>query len=445
VVPDRLLETHLARVLTLAQRERVTGVLTVDEGPVQTRLRIADGRIVFVEAGTVAETLGRVLMRAGKLDREEYLVILEELATPSERQVAERFGDVALRLGMLSPAELDEALATQVREKLVRCLQLDEAMWTFHSGPEGRSTTPYPTPLEPTLLEALRTDPQRHRWAGLLVAKRQRLAHLEHPADQVARRFGASPAELRVLGTVDGRPLGAVLAGRILEPESTGALLAALLLTDELVIGARASELAPQTPPGGAPSPEAPRAVRETAVRRAMHDVAAVARLAHPEPSRAERARDAAARLREEIRRRPSNAEPGPAAPESDRIEGEQAFERGRRLLQQGAIERAREAFERAVQLVPSAADYVLHLSWARYLGEASPSQREALEQVLRADVMEALRQDRKLAFAHYVQGRIFLLEGDERAAEQAFAVAAKLDPHDLETARYVRLLRLRS
>ncbi len=424
VLPDQLLDTHIARVLFELQRERRTGLLAMDEGPVQTRLHLEEGRVVFAEEGTVAETLGRLLMKAGTIDRDEYLLILERMSEPSERDEVLRFGEVAISLGMLEPADLNEALAMQVRSKLQRCLQLDDAEWLWVDEPSGRIATPYPTPLEPALLEALRTDPQGYRWVGLLAAKRNRRVTLARTPDEVARTFGARGSELRLLSMIDGRPLAGLLSNRILEPENTGALLVTLLLAGVLEIGRLVSDRAP---------------VRETATetRTKPRDRAPASEEVPPE----ERARDAAARLREEMRRR----RPKPATDSQRvRLDAERMFELGKRQLAQGAMERAIEAFERAASLMPEAADYGLYARWSRYLGEHDPIVRTLREHDLRAAVLEALQQDRTMAFAHYVQARLFLVDGDDKAAERAFSIAARLDPEDLDAMRHLRILRRR-
>jgi tetratricopeptide (TPR) repeat protein len=431
VRPDRLLETHLARVLFAAREQGLTGVLTVDEGPLQTRLHLVDGAVVFAEAGPLAETLGRLLMRHGILERDEYLLILERMAEPSERDEVLRFGEVAIQLGMMSAAELGEGLALQVRSKLQRCLLLDEAAWSWRDDEAPRRGTPFPTPLEPALRTALREDPQAHRWPGLLAALRHRIVRLRGSPDALARRFGANPSELRLLERLDERPLGTVLQNGILEPRETGALLAALLFADALELGRHVSDGVEAF--GAGEGGAAPKAPRRAAPRREG------ARPREAGAASAERAREAAERLRAEMRRR------GRTPPtQRARLDAERAFERGRSLLARGAVHRAKDAFERATRLLPEAAEYALYLRWCEYLDEEDPLRKPVFEQLLRGAVLEALRQDRRMAYAHYVQGRLYLLDEDEAAALKAFAIAAKLDPGDVEIARYHRLLRAR-
>lgn len=409
VVPDRLLTTHLARTLFSAQRESRTGVLTVDEGPVQTKLHIVDGRVIFAERGTLAETLGRLLVRQGTMDRDEYALVLEHMAKPSERDEIMRFGEVAIQLGMLTASELGAALGLQVRMKLQHCLQLDEAVWMWVDDESPRRTAPFPVPLEPAVRSALREDPQAYRWAGLLVAKRRMTVRLAGAPDALGRRFGVSPEELRLLKHADGRPLATVLQSGILQSEETGALIAALLFGDGLtLVEPVPSEIPPARPPR-APSQSSPH----------------------------HRAQEAAERLRLEMERR-GKAMPDP---QRGRLDAERAFEAGRKLLRHGNVEGAQAKLAEAVALLPEAAEYVLYLRWCAYLTDTDPMRKVVHEQQLRDAVLEGLRQDRKMAFAHYVQGRLFLIDEDETAARKAFAIAVHLDRSDLEATRYLRLL----
>jgi hypothetical protein len=419
IEPDRILETHLARVLAAAQREQRTGVLTLDEGSIPMHVHVVDGKVVFVEHGPIAQTLGRMLVSDGKLDAEEYRVILERMAEPAkaENEVL-RFGAAALSLGMIEPGDLNAALSLQVERKLAHALRCDEGKWKWRDDESARRHTPYPTRFEPTLLAALRDDAQR--WIGVLAGKRNRRATLLESADAAAHRFGASPQELRVMRTIDGRPIASLLSNGILEPEETAALLVALVLVDAAQIGPHISEPVPKRPSVEAKveKPESKRA---------------------PDRGADVRARDAADRLREEMRKRGR-------APrtQSARLDAERAFDRGKRMLAQGFPDKAREALEQAVGLLPEAAEYVLYLRFCQYVSTEDPLVRVVYEQELRAAVLEALSQDRRMAFAHYVQGRLFMVDGDERAASRALTLASKLDPNDVEIERYLRVLRRR-
>ncbi|MBX3275470.1 MAG: hypothetical protein KF729_34745, partial [Sandaracinaceae bacterium] len=240
IEPERLLETHLARALFAAQRAGTSGVLTVDEGELTMHVHLTGGAVTYVDRGALAETLGRLLLRQGAIDREEYGLILEQMAEPTAQSEVRRFGEVAIQLGMLTEEELDEALHAQVASKLQHCLTLDQGEWHLDES-EAPSPSRFAVALEPTLRTALLEDPQSYRWPGVLVAKRTRKMRLRDTPEAIAARFGMSADELRLLSAMEGRPLADLLASRVLPPEEAGVVAVLLLFADLLDLDAPAS------------------------------------------------------------------------------------------------------------------------------------------------------------------------------------------------------------
>lgn len=419
--PDWPLETHLSRALFEAQRGRLTGALSVDEEGVTTRIHLADGEIVFVDRGRLAETLGRLLVDDGTIDREEYGLILEHMAETPEGQAVMRFGEVAIRLGMLSPGEIHGALNRQVERKLQRCLQLDEGFWHFEAGapPDSR----FPVRLEPALRVALREDPRAPRWAEHLWRKRLDTVRFERQPGALGERFGAAPVELRLLRAIEGRTLAAALESEILDRTQAGALLTALYLGGAMILE--------HLPSDRLDADETARLRAEHYRRREEKRTA----------MRARRAGEAADGLKAEMKRRVTAARTNSES--KPRVEAERSFEEGRKLLARGAPRAALEPFERAARLLPEP-EYVLHVAYCRHAIESDPVHRSIYETDLRAAALAALAENRKLGFAHFVQGRLFLDEGDLEGAERAFRIAARVDPGDVEAARYLRLVRRR-
>ncbi|MCB9596715.1 MAG: hypothetical protein H6719_28580 [Sandaracinaceae bacterium] len=155
-------------------------------------------------------------------------------------------------------------------------------------------------------------------------------------------------------------------------------------------------------------------------------------------------AKDAADRLRAEMERRMAHGGPPPPPGQKPRLDAERLFEEGCRALAANALDKAREAFGGAVELMPDAAEYRLHFAWARYLGTDDDVHRRVFENELRTAVLEALQQDRRMGFAHYVQGRLFLVDEDLGGAERAFKIASRLDKSHMDAQRYLRLVQRR-
>lgn len=428
LVADRLLETHLARVLFAAKHERRSGVLTVDEGPTTTRIHIFEGEVVYVDRGPLAETLGRLLLRQAQIDREEYLLILETMAKPSNRDEVLRFGEVAIQLGMLTSNDLHDALALQVVHKLERCLQLDQGFWRLDPG-DDPTISRFPVKLERALRSSLREDPRPSRWVELLVPRKTQLLGLVEPLDTIASRFEITPQELRFLRALDGRAVADALAGDLLEPTNAGVLLVALHLAGVLELSDPAVQRSSRS--------EVDNLRADARRRQAERDL----REAERSVERETQAREAAMRLAEEMQRR---GRARPVSARGPRIDAERCFEGGVKLLTNNATAKALVEFDIAAALMPEAAEYRLYAAWCRFIDEKDPLHRGVYEQALRACALEALNENRKLGFAHYVHGRLFLMEDDLEAAERAFRLAVMLDPSSAEAKRYLRLTQSR-
>jgi hypothetical protein len=126
------------------------------------------------------------------------------------------------------------------------------------------------------------------------------------------------------------------------------------------------------------------------------------------------------------------------------RLSAEQHYELGRRLLREGKLVPAQKEFSVATIAMPDANEYRLANILVEWLLASDASTRTAREASARTLVLEILRNDKRCAFAHYAQGRLDEAAGDHEKAARAFAMASKLDPQDLEAARWARLLRAR-
>lgn len=115
----------LVAALLLAQAERRSGVFDVHAEGARTQVFLSDGSVVFAEQGTLGDTLGRVLVREGKLTTEQYTAAIQRMVQGLVESEQMRFGEVAVELGFLMQEQVNEALATQVRHKVLRCLMYE--------------------------------------------------------------------------------------------------------------------------------------------------------------------------------------------------------------------------------------------------------------------------------------------------------------------------------
>ncbi|UJR80675.1 DUF4388 domain-containing protein [Sandaracinus amylolyticus] len=421
-----LLETHLARVLRTLESERATGVLDVDAGGIRTTFYLREGAIVFAESGTVGETLGRVLVTRGVITDAQYRQILRRMTDALVHDELMRFGEVAIELGILSPDRVSEGLRAQMRARVVRCLQLDQARWIFREDLDAvASVARFALPLPAVLLESLAEPQEAARWAWRLASHAELGVVLAAPPSEIATRLGLGPAELRIVRALEGHPrVGEVLVPDAPDLEPRAAILATLLLL-ELAELRTITSITQQR----APSPEP---VSTEVLRPASDDVAA-------------RASGAAARLREEVERR-RNAGPTTRRDETrTRLSAEERYAEGRRWLREGKPQLALRELRAAAEQMPDANEYRLAEAFADWLCADDDIVRAAAHDLLAHWITQTLKADRRNALGHYAQGRIFAAAGDHAQALKAFTIASKLDPSDVEATRWVRITKQRA
>lgn len=424
--------------------------LTPPPGRLHVRIHFEDGWPVFAEEGATAEALGRLLVREGTLSEAQYALVLEKVALGSRNGRPVRFGEAAIAMGLLTLAQRDAALSSQVRSKVTRCLGWDRVEHTFQPSPLPPSLDRHPTPLEPLVLGALRTA------ARAEIDRLLGLPELGYPTlvgapREIARVFRLRTPEVNFVRLADGtRATSELLRADVPDSVHAGPLLAALALTGRLEILRAPASSPAASAPGDAdevpvsrasahddPPPRQARAPALTAApsRSLPRSLAAWGRAAR------ERARAALARHRR-TRDSLAEAEPPPSirAPGSDaeaRILAERAFIGGRRALLDGDVAGARELFERAVGLCPDACEYRLYVAWLAHHGAPAAAGDGALAEAAAA----ALAESGETALGHYVLGAIALRQGELARARASFDLAYTFEPR---AARYFRLVTLR-
>ncbi|MBW2455477.1 MAG: hypothetical protein JRI68_13240 [Deltaproteobacteria bacterium] len=152
----------------------------------------------------------------------------------------------------------------------------------------------------------------------------------------------------------------------------------------------------------------------------------------------------------------PSDAPPEEAAPKAEspaekpvderklRLEAEQAYHRGLRLLFNQQFAQAHPELSRAADAVDDAVEYRLAAKWAEYRLCEDPDELTAQRPKLKTLARAAARQDGALPFPPYVLAHIALVEGDEVLAHKLFRIAAHRMPKNVDAERHVRRLSAR-
>lgn len=238
-------------------------------------------------------------------------------------------------------------------------------------------------------------DASRTRW--LLGAELGSAPRLVERAEVVCRKLALQPDEERFVVTLDGTTTAETLvASGTLDPAHAAQLLCALALLGLMTFERRGSDPAPaRRGLSTFPPPAFP----------ALH-----AAEEQPDP-------EAAAAL----------------------------FDAGSAALRAGQLGKAVRDLDRAHRLAPKSHVYDLYAAWARFCLRDNPDHIRAAIPGLEERVMRVIREDKRVAFAHYVHGRLQLLKGDNDGALRALHVAVRLDPHDLEARMYCRVLERRA
>ncbi|MCA9595179.1 MAG: hypothetical protein KC776_17800 [Myxococcales bacterium] len=379
----------------------------------QTRIYLLSGVPVFASEGVLGDAIGRLLLEQGLLDDAKYTEVLHYMI---EHEVGQ-FAEVAARLGYLSQTDVDQVLREQVRRKILHCMDWAEPRSEMVESQGALDDVPhYPVDPEGILVETARKlwgPPETER---ILSGLGSRYPALRGEVDDVARSAELKAGERRLVELLDGsRTLDGVITVCPLDQLHALQIVAALAALDEI-------------------------AWTTTPVHRVAAETVVVVG-AKPAPRRSR------SRPRLPIVRRPSLAPPpaaptkltasGPAPnPGKARLIAELAFRRGKSAFRSGLLGKAGTDIHRAAELDPGVVEYQLYSAWLEHLAA-----KGAASDKLQGLVKAALAQDKGLAFAHYVQAHLYLLEDDEERALRAFRIAHRLDPSDIDSERHVRVL----
>lgn len=452
------------RSLLAVHRFQRTGVLEVRAEGVCTLVYFQKGVPVFAEQGSLGETLGRVLVRQGALTAEQYAAVIDRMTESVFGSEQLRFGEVAVALGYLTLQQVNDALAEQVRQKVLHCMQWSAPVCEFKPIPEALDEVArYACQVEPLLLEGLGEFYDKQRVRPLWAASAARFAALTETPDAIVTRFKLGSDQRALVDGIDGsRTVAQVVGSGQLDATEAARLVSALLLVDALgtydssdeaeqqaravrslvrVPGGRAVAMA--EPGQSASGP--PEALAQAVV---VPSEAPAAPAARQPASAAARPAAAASKPSGPAAAEPSRSEPPrsvsiPVPPDvkHSRLRAEQLFQSGRKHLRDGHWAKALADLDKAARLYPEAIEYKLHAAWAEFRTLDDPARMEALKEELGDLALAAVRQDRTMAFAHYVHAQLFLMGGDEKAARRSFGVAWKLDRSDRDAERHYRVL----
>ncbi|MDA8082040.1 MAG: DnaJ domain-containing protein [Nitrospiraceae bacterium] len=111
-------------------RYRKTGVMTIRFGKVVKKIYVRDGELVFSTSNQPEDRLGDLLLREGKITREQY-----DRATEEMRRTGRKQGVVLVQLGYLRPQELVPVLRRQVEQIILSLFTQRDGVFEFEEMP----------------------------------------------------------------------------------------------------------------------------------------------------------------------------------------------------------------------------------------------------------------------------------------------------------------------
>jgi curved DNA-binding protein CbpA len=318
VVPDLLREIYVGRR---------SGTLRLERGEERQSLRFRRGHIVNAHTNVVEERLGEMLVRRGLLSE-------ADLARATEVVVREkrRLGEVLAERGLVDANGLEDAIALHVHEMLAKVFSWPEGTYSFEEEEEGEGGEELTLKLSTgeLILEAVRAvrDPDVVRYA---LGDIDRVLALSSDPLLRFQKLTLSPADGFVLSRVDGLTSAREILQMVPLPQVEAHKSLFGLLSTGVVeyAGARRPReaAAPARPHAHAPAPAAPE-------------------VPPPPPSSPRPPAPSPPRAAPAPEREPSPPKPAPPAPPEPESLDPEAAARRREILDAWEGLRARTHFE---------------------------------------------------------------------------------------------------
>ena len=431
--------TGFVRTLLGFRDDGVDGTLIVRAEGITTVLSLRKGELISAEGGTLGETLGRLLVEQQVLTQEQYAHAIESMTESLVHHAGTRLGEVLIQLGYMGVADVERALADQVRRKLMGCLRGERMDLSFRKA-TGTSYAHFPTQLEPALLEGVVRFFSRER---MMRAINPVMTHrlVVHDAADVIERFHLRGDGVQWVRGLDGSRTGSQMLERLGPNRNALAVMATLMMCGHL----RVRE-APATPrPTVKRMRRAPTNPRPNEVR--TRRVSASERRLRSNRRTGEGRAHHAPIERAPISQKPGyslfrgNPQDAQATTKRQRLEAERAYNFGLKHLYDTRYAQALRRFEEAINAAPDVLEYALGAAFCRFrLSESSDGVLDRREKLMTL-AHQAERQDPTLDLPPYVLGHLAMFIGDDERALGAFTTAIENDPDNRDAARCVRLL----
>jgi len=476
-IEGNLSETAFARILHNLYSLRATGLLHLENNNLKKVVYIRNGYPIFVRSNLVREFLGQMLVRTGLLSDE---VLAESLE--ASKQSNQRHGTALIEMGLLEPHQLNDALRTQVLDKLLDIFSWPEGKYRFVQAREFKQgVTSIDLSPANLILQGLRDHANRDQVLKILEP------HFEHylqQAESPLYRFQdiqLSVNEQRILASCQGNEtLSEVLKRHLLSRKEAEPLLAALLTTGILVARMEPKEAKEDV---ACDETELTRARRESflkdyawmmeqdyftllgvsesdsreQVRKSFYNMV---KKYHPDRFFEQNAlpdlKDKVNALFQHISdahetlsdantkarylNDPQGEKSSSTTSLDNILQAETAFQKGIIFFRVKKYDQAQKAFAEALEICPNEAEYLVYRTWSAY--KFNPKTTDIIK--TRTNLLRAIELNPTLSLAHLFLGYLCKDKGNEKEARRHFEKAIQVDSNCTEALREIRLMSMR-
>lgn len=194
-----LAATTLPEMLVTIHRHRVAGVIRAARQGVIKQVYLDDGNVVFAESSDREDSLGHYLLRTGRIAAATF-----EAAVRQRAGGKNRFGEILIEAGALTPGEIYQAIGEQVQAIVWSLFDWDDGEVTFRIGAfQDPEAVRIHLPVRQVILRGI----ERAADAKRLVARLGRKETLFEPTYAIADlvELALDRPQLQLLQMVNGK------------------------------------------------------------------------------------------------------------------------------------------------------------------------------------------------------------------------------------------------
>ncbi len=501
-----LRETPFPEVLHSLYIRKQTGVLRLENDRVNKEIFFREGYPVFVRSNILNETLGRLLLKQGKISQEVYEKSLKIMAAGQQKQ-----GAILLEMGYLTPQELYDAIQFQVKYRIFDCFGWAQGKYHFSARDDFfEEITIYEFNPAWIIYQGIQQKFSQKRLQEIMKGYLDQYLVKNTEPPYRLQDMGIGPVELQLISLVNGsRTLRDVIATSKMGLPRTIQLLYSLL-SAQMITSRSQAETVKEAEKHPVPMQEkkvpkqeekapkqekkAPKQelsaekkkLRDSLVKRYLElkesnyfEILGVkqdaskdeikkvyfklAKQYHPDKYFVDE-EDENKKTTGEIFRMISRAynvlihdderkkyenflRTGKSDEEASRevsniVNAEIQFQKGEVFLKKRNYSSALEAFNQAIEMNPKEGEYYVYLGWTMFK-KFHPGQKLGMKEA-EEQIRKGISINPRIHDAYLFLGNIFKLDGREAEAEKQFQKTLEYNPDCTEALREIRLINMR-